>query len=251
LVVVEDRQGEFSLLPDIHQGQMQVKEKRMKCYRQWLAGGIGCLALTGLAILGCARPSAEQESLSFRGLVKSQLSPPQLLQAERAAEAKGKLAEDLLRELMQAMTQPPITQAIKVCKEQAPQIAAKVGEEKDLLIGRTSFKLRNLANQAPGWAEAFVKQQVQEEVYISLPENQLGVLYPIKMQNTCLMCHGSQLPSDLQAAIVSYYPRDQATGFSEGDLRGYFWVEVPAPAETPLSPEASRHSPKTADGPSL
>lgn len=212
----------------------------MKYYRPQLPVGILSVALAGLAILGCSQPNSQTKSApDSRGIPKSQLSPRQWLQAQQAAAAKEKLAGDLLRELMQAMSQPPITQAIKVCKEQAPLIAARVAEEKNLRIGRTSFKLRNSANQAPGWAETFVQQRVPEEIYVPLPDDQLGVLYPIKLQNTCLMCHGSQIPSDLKATIVSNYPRDQATGFSEGDLRGYFWVEVPGPAETPLSHELS------------
>jgi hypothetical protein len=34
------------------------------------------------------------------------------------------------------------------------------------------------------------------------------------------------------AAHAAKYPKDQATGFKEGDLRGWFWVEVPPSAST-------------------
>jgi len=202
----------------------QSRENFMKYYQPLLFSGFAILVLW---VNGCAKDSAQVANQQSKDQIfKDMLDPHQTKQAELAAGAKGKLAEDLLRELMQAMIQPPITHAIKVCQEQAPLIAAQVAEEKKVRIGRTSFKLRNSSNQPPSWAETYVQSQVQEEVYVQLPEDALGVLYPIKLQNTCLMCHGTQIPSDLKAAIASYYPRDQATGFSEGDLRGYFWVEV-------------------------
>jgi len=30
----------------------------------------------------------------------------------------------------------------------------------------------------------------------------------------------------VKAEVARRYPRDQATGFAAGDLRGFFWVEV-------------------------
>jgi len=32
--------------------------------------------------------------------------------------------------------------------------------------------------------------------------------------------------------LAAKYPMDQATGFKEGDLRGWFWIEVPPSAST-------------------
>jgi hypothetical protein len=40
----------------------------------------------------------------------------------------------------------------------------------------------------------------------------------------CLTCHGTNLDPALAAEIDSLYPGDKATGYSEGDLRGAFWV---------------------------
>jgi len=46
----------------------------------------------------------------------------------------------------------------------------------------------------------------------------------------CVVCHGdpAQIPDAVLAALAARYPDDRATGFAEGDLRGWFWVEVPA-----------------------
>jgi hypothetical protein len=42
-------------------------------------------------------------------------------------------------------------------------------------------------------------------------------------------CHGGEedLPREVVGALAEGYPQDQATGFSEGELRGWFWIEVP------------------------
>ena len=47
----------------------------------------------------------------------------------------------------------------------------------------------------------------------------------------CLACHGlkEQISPEVQAQLDRLYPEDQATGFNEGDLRGWFWVNVPTP----------------------
>jgi hypothetical protein len=37
------------------------------------------------------------------------------------------------------------------------------------------------------------------------------------------------LNPDIAAKIDELYPDDEATGFSEGDFRGVFWVEFPGP----------------------
>jgi hypothetical protein len=102
-------------------------------------------------------------------------------------------------------------------------------------IARTSFRLRNPQNQPPPWAVPLVEQGVAEPRYVSLPKGGLGALLPIHLKPTCLMCHGpeDQILPDVREALAKQYPEDKATGFEEGDLRGWFWVEVPADAASP------------------
>ena len=44
------------------------------------------------------------------------------------------------------------------------------------------------------------------------------------------MCHGprEEISEEVIAKLDEYYPEDAATGFAEGDLRGWIWVEAPA-----------------------
>jgi hypothetical protein len=57
----------------------------------------------------------------------------------------------------------------------------------------------------------------------------LGVLRPIAERPICAGCHGPAV--DLSAAVRSAlrlrYPGDRAIGFADGEIRGWFWVELP------------------------
>ena len=94
------------------------------------------------------------------------------------------------------------------------------------------FAIRKINH--PHWAAPFVEKQIEDQVTLELPDHTLAVLTPIRLMVACTLCHGTddQVMPEVKAAIVSNYPEDRATGFSEGDIRGYFWVEVPANADT-------------------
>jgi hypothetical protein len=53
------------------------------------------------------------------------------------------------------------------------------------------------------------------------------------------MCHGPRemIADEVQTALSAHYPEDRAVGFSEGDLRGWFWIEVPLSAASAESTE--------------
>ena len=120
--------------------------------------------------------------------------------------------------------------AIGVCHDVAPALAKQVGEEQGIKIGRTSFRLRNTSNTPPAWAQAAVENHVESPQAFVSPEGEVGRLRPIRMMAGCLQCHGDaqQIDPAVQAQLTELYPDDQATGFAEGDVRGYFWAQVPA-----------------------
>ena len=123
--------------------------------------------------------------------------------------------------------------AISVCKEQAPAIAGSLSID-GIEIGRTSHRLRNPANVAPGWVDAALQTYLKEvgdrvPRVVSLPDNREGYVEPIVTQPLCVACHGGNLAPEVAAHIKEMYPEDAATGFEVGDLRGVFWVEYSAP----------------------
>lgn len=155
----------------------------------------------------------------------------------RAIAAKDTLFAELSGRLMEVMQAEGPVKAIEVCSKEANEIAQSVSKEQDVRIGRTSLKLRNPKNKPPEWARKLFVQKAREPQFTYIDSETVGALLPIKLQAKCLMCHGpaDSLVPGVPEQLAKLYPNDQATGFSEGDLRGWFWVEVPAK----MQPKAS------------
>jgi hypothetical protein len=191
-----------------------------------------------LISVGCARqaePPVTEEpavTIDWRAIVPEEMTDAQKAQHERCLAAVNSLASEMMGELMAALDSGGPAEGIAVCQGKAPQVAAQVAEAYGLDIGRTSFALRNTSNAAPPWAEKLVAERVGEPVFLAGPAGELGALLPIRLKAECQMCHGpaEAIADDVRSAIAEYYPEDRATGFAAGDLRGWFWVEVPAGA---------------------
>jgi hypothetical protein len=141
--------------------------------------------------------------------------------------AKEMLFQKLSGRLMEAMSQSGPAGAIRVCQVEAKAIASDVGKEANVSIGRTGVRLRNASNTPPAWAQKLVADKTETPVFVKLSNDHAAALLPIKLQAQCLMCHGpsEQLALDVKAELAKLYPQDHATGFCEGELRGWFWVE--------------------------
>lgn len=149
---------------------------------------------------------------------------------EIARTAAKRLFERLSTRLFDVVTEDGHAAAIAVCKEAAPRIAAEVGRELEITIGRTSHRLRNPSNAPPDWLAAGGIATASRPTAYRLPDGALGVTLPIPTKGMCLACHGDagSISPEVRGSLASDYPEDRATGFSEGDLRGVFWVELPA-----------------------
>ncbi|MDG2221922.1 MAG: DUF3365 domain-containing protein [Rubripirellula sp.] len=214
--------------------------------QKWLV--LSALTLGGVTSIGCHRPDDQAvpttdaatagDDATLAGAAIGEPSVP-----SEAAEAKGgrdrrqaiaSQAKDALfarlsGRLMAVLQSEGPAAAIDVCSQEAVEISEAVGREHGVQIGRTSFKLRNPANQPRRWVQPFVEQRVETSQRVELAEGSLGVLFPIHLKVKCLMCHGGEqdiLP-EVKAELAKRYPADQAIEFAEGELRGWFWVEVP------------------------
>jgi hypothetical protein len=169
------------------------------------------------------------EESAVRALGAGDLDAGQQRQVSRAEAARDALFERLSGRLAQAVASGGPPSAITVCKDEAPRIAADVGREQGVRIGRTSHRLRNPSNEPPAWARDLVARHVETPRFVARADGSLGVLLPIRLQKRCLACHGdpAAMPAGVREALASSYPADAATGFAEGELRGWFWVEVP------------------------
>jgi hypothetical protein len=54
-------------------------------------------------------------------------------------------------------------------------------------------------------------------------------MQPIRVQAMCLSCHGDPagIPAEVKEILASRYPKDLATGYKAGDLRGAVSVRIP------------------------
>lgn len=186
------------------------------------------LTCSTLVFVGCNTKSTPQASQSgaddpFPGVVSEDAKA-------RAIAAKDALFSKLSGRLMEVMQADGPVKAIEVCSKEANEIAKVVSQEQGVRIGRTSLQLRNPKNQPPEWAEKLFRNKPHDPQFARLDDDTVGALLPIKLQAKCLMCHGTKetLVPGVPEQLAKLYPDDEATGYTEGNLRGWFWVEVPA-----------------------
>jgi hypothetical protein len=193
-----------------------------------VALAIGCSGQPGVAEAPVEDATVASDG-SWVRVVPDAMSETQQQLRQRGTEAVQTMASRLMGELHGALDERGPDGAIEVCSMRAPEIAANVSNEYGLLIGRTSFRLRNPSNIPPEWAEKLVSQRVEDPVWLAGPGGEMAGMLPIRLKPECGMCHGpeEQIAGEVRAALAEMYPQDVATGFTEGDLRGWFWVEVP------------------------
>lgn len=159
---------------------------------------------------------------------------------ERVAASQAAVQEfqsTLQGHLMAAMQEGGPTRAIEVCSQRAPEIAANLSSETGWSVGRTSLKLRNPDNAPDEWERAVLEdfdarraegvpaaELSRHEVIEEGDQKVFRFMRAIPTGGLCLACHGSELGGDIRHALERLYPADQATGYSEGDVRGAFSI---------------------------
>ncbi len=124
--------------------------------------------------------------------------------------------------------------AIQSCHLAATAATNRAARDEGVAAGRTAARLRNPTNAARPWAAPIVARYADQPstavagFAVDLGDR-VGVLRPIREQPICASCHGPEdkLSIGLRAHLAELYPRDRATGFRDGDIRGWFWVEIP------------------------
>ena len=152
----------------------------------------------------------------------------------RAEQAMNELQRALLAKLSAAMTSGGPAAAVEVCRTDARTIAESVAKAQGLELGRTSHRLRNPANAPRAWARPAVdaaagSKAASEGLRVFDLGDRVGVLRPIGTAEACTTCHGAadDVHRNIGATLAAAYPKDRATGFAAGDLRGWMWAEVP------------------------
>jgi mono/diheme cytochrome c family protein len=140
----------------------------------------------------------------------------------------------LMGELTKEMRRGGPSVAIKTCHLEATAMAQQVARKHGVAAGRTSHRLRNPTNAPKAWAAPIVashegKPMAGVDGFVVDLGDRVGLLRPIGFSAACAGCHGPRegLAPDILKELQERYPSDQAVGFTEGDIRGWFWVEIP------------------------
>jgi hypothetical protein len=192
-----------------------------------------------LLTVGCTRHGdPEQRSEPAGGPIDVAAAGPEVRAAlAQADEAIADLQRTLQERLITAMAEGGPPAAVTVCRDEAQALTRSIGEQRGLALGRTSHRVRNVVNAPRAWAVDVVdahagRAAVEVEAQTFDLGGRIGVLKPIGTQPLCVTCHGpaETVRAAIGDALASSYPDDRAVGFEAGELRGWFWAEVPVAA---------------------
>lgn len=170
----------------------------------------------------------------FKSWPVSQAPAELRIPISRADLVVAAMQDAVIRELSDALARGGPAQAIDFCHLDATAAAQRVGRQEGIAAGRTSDRLRDPTNAPRPWAAPLVRANAGrtarsvEGFAVDLGDK-VGVLRPIVERPTCAGCHGpaEKLHPAVKLALTDRYPADRAVGFHDGEIRGWFWVEMP------------------------
>lgn len=176
-------------------------------------------------------------------LLAADPAPPSPADAPRIARDAF---QTLSSQLMAALGRGGPTNAIPFCSTRALDLTASVGRTNGVVLRRVTHAPRNPANAATDEERTLIPtfqtrldETRREGQPPAAPEpvlrtNATGVVTwysPIVLSNPlCLQCHGDpsrEIAPATHESIRRLYPRDQATGFKLGDVRGLWRIDFP------------------------
>jgi hypothetical protein len=162
--------------------------------------------------------------------------------AAQARAAAGSLIKTLGGQLKSVMATAGPEQAIDVCKQMAPAIAAEVSAKTGMSVKRVSDRNRNPKGVPDAWEAQAIAELEQRLAAGEKPEtldmyavvdSPQGKTFryakALVTQPLCLSCHGKPetLSAGVKARLAAEYPNDKAVGYSAGMLRGIVSVSKP------------------------
>ena len=167
-----------------------------------------------------------------KSLSKQLLSDMTPLEHAQGAAMKTKSA--LGSQLMKAIKERGTEGAIQFCNTAAIPLTQKMSQDLKMDISRVSDRARNPNNQASESEKKIIEEYkidvskgnklsptVVEEV------SQIISYFPVETNAMCLQCHGvleKDIKQNIHESISKLYPKDEAVGYSSGDIRGLFKV---------------------------
>jgi hypothetical protein len=133
--------------------------------------------------------------------------------------------------------------AIAVCRDVAPGLAGELSRKTGARVSRVSLRTRNpLLGQPDAWEQKVLAEFDQQAAQGARPETLersevvtepqgrfFRYMKAIPVQPLCLTCHGAtdSIPDSVKARLAADYPRDRATGYAIGQIRGAVTIKQP------------------------
>lgn len=154
---------------------------------------------------------------------------------DKGIEITDSTGMTLVSQVVKAMQEGGVPNAIAYCNVEALPITARQSEKYGVKISRIAVRNRNEQNVASKeeqtlfdeWERAMNENEPLQPKLLKVDKKK--VFYrPITMKPMCLSCHGevgTQISNVNYEVIKSFYPHDKAVNFIDGSLRGAWKVE--------------------------
>lgn len=134
-------------------------------------------------------------------------------------------------ELAKAVKNGGLENALSYCNTNAIPLTDSLSNAHNVDIKRTSLKFRNPRNKPTEREKEILNQyelamengQIMEAIIDNKAERKTFHA-PIIMQAACIKCHGAKSNISIYDSILKLYPKDLATDYTQGDLRGMWSI---------------------------
>lgn len=200
--------------------------------------------LAALLLSACA-PEVEQPA------------PSDIQSARQAALA---FEQQLRREIIARLERSEDPVAVYMSyADHAPGWGRDISNRFELDFSRTALGVRNPASAPDAWEreqlatfnflmdsgldpDTFENAEIVQED----EETVFRWIQPVRMQDTCLVCHGETVDPRIKLLLAQEYPLDEGSGYAEGQIGGGYSVrrvlrvgDQPAPSWTPIPEPAA------------
>jgi hypothetical protein len=187
--------------------------------------------------------------------------PPAPADIQAARQAAVAFDQQLRREITARLERNEDQTAVYMSYgDHAPGWGREISNRFELDFSRTALGVRNPANAPDAWEseqlaafnflmdsgldpDTFENAEIVQEG----EETVFRWIQPVRMMDTCLVCHGENIDPRIKLLLAQEYPLDEASGYAEGQIGGAYSVRKvlrvgnePAPEWTPIpEPEAT------------
>lgn len=188
-----------------------------------------------MACTPAAKDSGAEGSMKTESAMADETMVDKEAQTKEARMVIKEFAGNLGKHMKQGLQEGGFENAIGVCNEKAPEVAAMMSEKSEWSVGRTSLKYRNPENAPDQWDEMVLKKfeeqkaagtPISEMDYLEVVEQdgqkQVRYMKAIGLKPGCLNCHAAEIDPKVEAKLNKLYPNDKARGYEVGDIRGAF-----------------------------